>query len=174
MSKNLINTFKKSVVALTTASTILTGTVMTNPVNAATATATFAVTAAVLQTCVVTATALAFGTYDPAATSPNDASTSVLVTCTTGTTYNVGLSNGGGSGASTATRKLTSGSNTLNYSLYQDSGRNTVWGSSVGSDTVSGVATGLPVSHTIYGRISALQVVPQGAYTDTITVTITY
>ncbi len=142
--------------------------------HAATTTSSIAVAAAVLQTCVVSASALAFGTYDPTSATPADSTTTILVTCSLATTYNVGLSAGGGSGASVATRKLTSGGNTLDYGLYTSAARTTVWGNTVGTDTVSGTGTGLPVSYTVYGRVAAQQSVPAGAYTDTVTVTVTY
>ncbi len=141
---------------------------------AATATSSIAVTASVLQTCIVSASALAFGNYDPTSATPTDSTTTVLVTCSLSTTYNVGLSAGGGSGASVASRKMTSGGNTLNYSLYTSAARTTVWGNTVGTDTVAGTGTGLPVSYTVYGRVPAQQSVPGGAYTDTVTVTVTY
>jgi len=141
---------------------------------AATATSSIAVTAAILQTCIVSASALAFGTYDPTSATPSDSSTALTVTCSLATTYNVGLSAGGGSGASVATRKMTSGGNTLDYSLYTSAARSTVWGNTVGVDTVSGTGTGLPVAYTVYGRVAAQQSVPAGAYTDTVTVTVTY
>jgi len=165
---------KKRLTALMMAATMLVSGAAISPLQAATSTSSFAVTATVLQTCIVAASPLAFGTYDPAATSPTDTTTTVLVTCTNGTAYNVGLNAGTGSGASVATRKMTSGGNTIDYTMYSNSGRTTVWGNTVGSDTVSGTATGLAVTHTIYGRISALQSVAQGVYTDTVTVTVTY
>lgn len=141
---------------------------------AATATTTFAVNATVLKTCAVTALPLAFGNYDPTAASPADATTTVTVTCTNATTYNIGLNAGAGSGATVTSRLMTLGGNTLSYSLYQDNTRVTLWGNTVGVDTVSGVASGLPIGHTVYGRVPQFQSVPIGTYTDTITVTVTY
>ena len=79
------------------------------------------------------------------------------------------------SGASVAARKLTSAaSGTLNYALYQDVGRATLWGQTIGTDTVAGTGSGATQTLTVYGRIPALQGSAAGAYTDTITVTLTY
>ncbi|WP_084462785.1 Csu type fimbrial protein [Oceanibaculum pacificum] len=142
--------------------------------KAATATSSFAVTATVLQSCIVLATPMIFGNYDPTSLTPTDATTELLVTCTNGTSYNVGLNAGGGSGASIASRKLSFGGSTLNYTLYRDSNRTNVWGTTVGTDTQIGTGTGLPVGHTVYGRMPALQAALPGVYTDTITVTVTY
>jgi spore coat protein U-like protein len=88
--------------------------------------------------------------------------------------YNIGLDAGTGSGATVATRKLTSGSNTINYMLYCDSGRSIVWGNTVGTNTVSGTGSGDPQSYTVYGRVPAQTTPAAGTYNDTITVTVTY
>ena len=71
-------------------------------------------------------------------------------------------------------RKWSSGANTLNYQLYSDSARSTIWGNTTGTDTVTGVGTGLAEDHTVFGTIPAAQVVPAGDYADTITVRIYY
>lgn len=141
---------------------------------ALTATTGFTVSATVASSCAVTAQPLYFGAYDAAGTSNVDAYTSVTVLCTVGTTYNVGLNAGGGTGATVTTRKLTSGSNTLNYTLYQDNNRSAVWGNTVGTNTVSGTYVIGQQPLTVYGRIASGQIVPAGTYADTITVTITY
>ena len=43
-----------------------------------------------------------------------------------------------------------------------------------GTDTVTGVGSGLAVDHTVFGAVPAAQVVPAGDYQDTITVRIYY
>jgi spore coat protein U-like protein len=142
--------------------------------SAATTTTTFTVSATVTNNCTVSATNHAFGAYTPSAVPPTDATSTLTVNCTVGAGYNVGLDAGTGSGATVTTRKMTSGANTLNYSLYQDALRSTVWGNTVGTDTVAGIGTGLNVGHTVYGRIPASQNVAAGSYSDTITVTVTF
>ncbi|WP_159980125.1 MULTISPECIES: spore coat U domain-containing protein [unclassified Novosphingobium] len=141
---------------------------------AATATDTIAVTATVQATCTVVASPLAFGTYNPISTANVDASTTLNVTCTQGTAYNVGLSAGGGTGATTTVRKLTSSGHTLNYALYQDTTRATNWGNTIGTDTVTGTAGTTATAYTVYGRIPGSQNTTAGAYTDSVTVTVTY
>jgi spore coat protein U-like protein len=73
-----------------------------------------------------------------------------------------------------ATRKLTNGSTTINYSLYTASNHSTVWGNTVSTDTVSATGNGAPQSYTVYGRIPAQTTPAPNAYSDTITVTVTY
>jgi len=139
-----------------------------------TVTTTMGISATVLSSCGVTALPLAFGTYSPTQATATTATTTVAVTCTNGTPYNVGLNAGTGTGATVTTRKMTSGGNTLNYSLYSDSGYSTVWGSTIGTNTVTGTGSGLAQTINVYGSITALQAVPAGSYTDTITVSLTY
>jgi spore coat protein U-like protein len=144
----------------------------TKPAFAATATTTFGVTATVQSTCLVSATALAFGTYTGAlATSTS----TVSVTCTNTTPYNVGLSAGLATGATVTTRQMTGpASALLNYAMFSNSTRTTNWGQTTGTDTVTGTGNGAAQALTVYGQVTAGQFVAPGAYTDTITATVTY
>ena len=139
-----------------------------------TAETTFRVTARVDAVCAVTATDLAFGTYTAQAGTPLQGTTLLRATCTPGSTYNLGLNEGTSPGATVNQRKMASGANALNYQLYSDSARNTIWGNTPGTDTVTGLGTGLAVDHTVFGAVPAAQVVPAGDYADTITVRIYY
>jgi spore coat protein U-like protein len=141
---------------------------------AATTTTTFQVTATVLSVCSVSATNLAFGNYDASLGTPVDGSSTVTVTCTPSETYDVGLNAGTGTGATVAVRRMTNGANTLDYSLYTNAGRTTVWGDTIGVDTQAGTGNGAGQALTVYGRIPTAQYVAAGAYTDTITATVTY
>lgn len=140
--------------------------------DAATVTTTFAVTATVQATCLVSATALAFGTYTGAVV---DATSTVSVTCTNTTPYNVSLNPGLATGATVTTRKMTGpASAVLSYAMYQDSGHSVNWGQTIGTDTVTGTGNGSAQAITVYGETSAGQYVAPGAYTDAITATVTY
>ena len=142
--------------------------------HAASTTSTFAVQVAITATCTInSASTLNFGTQGILATNVDQTST-IQVTCTNTTPYNIGLDAGTGTGASVATRKLTSGANTVNYTLYSDSGRTTVWGNTVSTDTQAGTGTGSAQSYTVYGRIPTQTTPAPGSYSDTITVTVTY
>lgn len=135
---------------------------------------TFTVSANVLATCEVTANDLAFGDYDPVAPSNLDAATTLSVTCTNGTPYNVGLDLGVGGGAATATRYMVNGGDTLGYTLYRNALRTQLWGETIGANTLSGVGTGSAATIDVYGRVPMQQAAPSGAYQDTITVTVTW
>lgn len=143
---------------------------------AATTTTTFTVSATVADSCSVTANALDFGNVDPISGADTDATSTIDVTCSNGTAYDVGLDAGtGGDGTVTGRAMNDGGTNTLNYSLYSDSGRSTNWGETVGTDTVANTGDGTAQTHTVYGRVpSGQDTTPTGAYSDTITVTVTY
>lgn len=135
---------------------------------------TFTVSATVLATCEITANDLNFGSYNPISATHLDAATTVSVTCTNGTAYNVALSLGDGTGATTASRYMTQGANALAYTLYRDPGRSQLWGDDEGVDTLAGVGDGTADTIDIYGRVPMQQAAPSGSYDDTITVTVTW
>lgn len=101
----------------------------------------------------------------------------VTATCTKGSAYTLALSAGSGVGATVASRLMTrsSGSDTLAYGLYLDSGRTQVWGDGTGgSGTVSGTGTGTPQTATVYATLPVQPPPRPGNYIDTITVTVTF
>src|ERR1044072_4324088 len=131
-------------------------------------------TSTITATCTINSSStLNFGTLGVLASSTDQTST-IQVTCTNTTPYNIGLDAGTGSGATVAVRKLTSGGATVNYTLYSDSGRTTVWGNTVSTDTVAATGSGSAQSYTVYGRIPAQTTPAPGNYADTITVPVTY
>ena len=143
---------------------------------AATATTSFTVSGTVVPTCSVSAEALSFGGAIPNPINSNvDAQSNITATCSSGAAYTVALSAGNGAGATFAQRRLTSGPNTLNYSLYTDASRSIVWGDGTGGSSVfNGSGSGAAQAIPVYGRIPSPQSVPTGAYSDTIVVTLTF
>jgi spore coat protein U domain-containing protein, fimbrial subunit CupE1/2/3/6 len=141
---------------------------------AATATTTFTVSATIAATCIInSASNLNFGSVGVLSANVDQTST-ISVQCTNTTGYNIGLDAGTGTGASVATRKLTNGAVTINYTLYSDPSHSTVWGNTVSTDTVAATGNGAAQSYTVYGRIPAQTTPAPNAYSDTITVTVTY
>jgi len=145
-----------------------------DPSNAATATSTFTVQMTVTSSCVInSASTLNFGSQGVLVANVDN--TSILqVQCTNTTPYNIGLDAGTGSGATVAARKMTNGANTITYSLYSDNGRTTVWGNTMGTNTVAGTGSGAAQSYTVYGRVPPQTTPAAATYTDTITITVTY
>ena len=149
---------------------------MAAPAFAQTATANLGISATVNATCTITTTPVAFATYDPVvthATTPLDATGTVVVTCTKGAGTRIDLGNGGNflSGA----RRMAGGSDFLAYELYQDSGRTTVWGSGAGAgNTIGAAPSKAPRTVTVYGRVPAGQDVSAASYADTVVATINF
>ncbi len=137
-----------------------------------TVTSHFNVKTTVSKACNIAASSLNFGAYSKTLI---NATSTISVTCTSTTTYNVGLNAGTASGATVTNRSMTGPSSTLlSYKLFRDSGRTLNWGNTVGTDTVAGTGSGAVQTLTVYGQVPANQNVAPGSYTDTITATITY
>jgi spore coat protein U-like protein len=140
----------------------------------ATTTTNFAVTMTITASCVInSASTLSFGSQG-VLTSAVNATSTIQVQCTNTTPYNIGLNAGTATGATVTTRKMTNAGNTISYSLYSNAGMTTNWGNTVGTDTVAATGNGAAQSYTVYGQVPAQTTPAPAAYTDTITVTVTY
>ena len=163
---------RRPVIRLSTATLLLAAAASSS--QAATTTSTFTVQMTVTSSCVInSASTLNFGSQGVLTANVDNTST-LQVQCTNTTPYNIGLDAGTGSGATVAARKMSNGSATVTYSLYSDIGRTTVWGNTVGTNTVSGTGNGASQAYTVYGRVPAQTTPAANTYTDTITVTVTY
>jgi spore coat protein U-like protein len=163
MRKNLAITLAAGLAALSTSA------------FAATVTSTFQAKVVIQGQCqAATAGTLDFGTTGILGTII-DVTSTVLVTCTNTTPYNVGFDQGL-NGSSVTARKMKGGpSNELiSYSIYSDAARTTNWGNTVGTDTVAATGNGLAQTFTAYGRVPVQTTPTPGIYTDTITVTVSY
>jgi len=141
---------------------------------AGTSTGNLAVSATVINDCLIVPGTLAFGNYDPTLSTPTNATANMQITCTMGDSYTVALGVGTGVGATDVGRKMTlaAGSTTLTYGIYSDTNRTVNWG---GSSTVSGTGTGALQTLTAYGQIAPQQAqVTAGVYTDTVVATVNY
>lgn len=149
---------------------------MPAPAIAATVTTTFGVQITITNACtIVSATNMNFGSVGVIGASGVDATSTITVQCTTSAPYTIGLNVGTGSGATVATRLMTSGaSNTVSYSLYQDAAHTLVWGTTIGTNTVAGTGNGASQAFTVYGHVPSQTTPPAAVYNDTITVTVTY
>ena len=155
----------KKLITLSAASAAI---VLSGMSHAATATGTLSANASVPSVCnIAGVTDITFGSYDPTSATPTDANGDVGVRCTKGTAYEVFIS---------TVRTMTDGTDTLNFELYNDVSGGTVWGDVVGhAGNVSNTpASNAPTTHTIYGRIPALQDVGAGNYAGSVTITVNY
>jgi spore coat protein U-like protein len=141
-----------------------------------TATATFNVTLTLQANCSISANPLSFGTNGVLSTAVNQ-QTTLSVTCTNTTPYNVGLDAGTVTGSSVTSRLMagTASGNTgttVGFQLYQDAGRTTIWGNTQGTNTVAGTGTGSAQSLTVYGQVPAQATPKPDTYQTTVTATV--
>ena len=134
----------------------------------------FDVTMKIIADCTIAANPLDFGQAQGVLNAAVNVNTTLNVTCTNTTPYNIGLNAGTGTGSSTSARLMsgTAGnSSTVAFNLYQAAG-STNWGNTQGTDTKSGVGSGVSQIITVYGNVPA-QATPQpDTYKSTITATI--
>lgn len=127
---------------------------------------------------------LAFGAYDVLATAPADTQATLVVTCTRNggsptSTIEVGLGPSVTSGSVQNRQLAGPGGYLLNYNVYHDATRLTVWGDTSGVDTqrqtltLPNKATG-SVTFTLFGRLFQGQDVSAGSYSDSLLITVSF
>jgi spore coat protein U-like protein len=119
-----------------------------------------------------TATDLNFGSVPGLLRTNTDQTSLLRATCTNRAAYQVGLDNG--SNASGTTRRMSDGARFVSYELYRDPARSLRWGAALNTDTATGTGTGAEQTLTVYGRLPVQPAARAGAYSDIVTVTITY
>lgn len=119
-------------------------------------------------------TDLSFGSVAGVIGSDQDQTSSIGLTCTSRTAWQLGLDNGQNAAGNVRRMRLGASGSYVSYELYRDSARAQRWGDTLNSDTVTGTGNGALQTETVYGRVPAQAAVPAGSYVDTITVTLTY
>ena len=143
--------------------------------SAATSTGAIFVFANVTGSCGVQTTgSVNFGNVDTLSSGLIDSAGSISIRCASGTNYVVQMD--GGRNGTIANRKMIFNANSLNYQIYTDLARATVFGDGLGgSATITGTGTGTTTVIPVYGRISDRTGANQpGTYTDSITVSIVF
>jgi spore coat protein U domain-containing protein, fimbrial subunit CupE1/2/3/6 len=144
--------------------------------KALTRSATLNVAAAVSLRCTIATNPLVFGNYNVYGVNtvaPLDATGSISLNCSAGANVDVRLGQGSypapGSTNANPRRRLGSGSDRLNYNLYEDAAYTTVW-----DNVAKGLKGGktFPVVIPVYGRVPAAQTVPVGVYADSVVATV--
>jgi len=137
-------------------------------------TSNFDVTLKIVADCIIAANPLDFGQNQGVLSTAVNVNTTLNVTCTNTTPYNVGLSAGSGTGSTTAARLMSgTGANTgtVAFNLNQTSG-GVNWGNTQGTDTLSGTGTGALQNLTVYGTVPAQSTPQPDTYKSTITATV--
>ena len=123
--------------------------------------------------CNITATPLTFGSYDTLNPSPLDSTSTLSINCKPKQPFVVEVQLSAGNSGSFGQRTMT-GPGTLLYNLYTNASMSTLFGDGTGGSTTltRTVGRNTPWNLNIFGRIPALQSVPAGLYSDTLTATI--
>lgn len=134
------------------------------------------------QRCSVGATAVNFGNYDIFLNTPLDSTGSITVNCTANVpNATLTLSTSPNSGSFNPRKmKRSGGTDLLNYNIYIDASKTTVFGDGTGGTQTIRVhkPPGTPSKEpwssqvTVYGRIPSGQDVSVGYYTDNLTLTV--
>jgi len=135
---------------------------------------------ALVSSCTVSASGVAFGIYDPTVATATFSSGTIGVNCVVSgsTGHNpVTIALDTGSSGNFISRTMLNGTDVLNYNLYIDAAYTLVWGDGSGLSLTNTqfVTPGKPsFSATVYGMIPALQTPGSGTFSDTITVTVSF
>jgi spore coat protein U-like protein len=143
--------------------------VMAAAAHAATATSQFNAQITIQADCqVLSPNTLDFGTHG-LLNSNIDATVDFTVQCTNGVSYTIAMDDG--ANASGSTNRMKNGTEYVNYEIYQDASRSTVWDA---TSTVSGTGNGNQQTYTVYGRVPPQTTPSAGTYIDTVTITVSY
>ena len=127
--------------------------------------------------CTISSTPLVFGTYNVFAVTPLDSTGSVTLHCTA-TDKDIVITLDRGGAPTFNPRRMLNGAEQLDYNLYLDAARTTIWGDGTGGTQTfanhNPQGNNRDIVLPIYGRIPAGQDVRAGTYTNTITVTIQF
>ena len=145
------------------------------PAQAGTSDGTMVVSATVLESCLIVASPMTFGNITLTG-SDIDSTSTLTLTCTPNADFDILMNDG--VNADSGQRRLANvgASEFIPYDIYLNSARTDRWGNTIGTDTLAGTADGLgQASYTAYGRIgSGVAAVTDGAYSDAITVTVSF
>ncbi len=128
-------------------------------------------------TCNVGASSISFLDYDVFSASSKDTTGTITVSCDKAAQVTISI------GISPTSRSFNprqmqhqSGPDVMNYNLFTNSQRTTIWGDGTGgTSSVSGTARkNSPLVATVYGRIPAGQDVSAGQYRETLSVIVTW
>jgi spore coat protein U-like protein len=126
--------------------------------------------------CSLTSTTVLFGSYDIFNSAPLDTLGQIIFRCGNND-HNISISLDKGGAPTFAPRRMLNGANTLNYNLYLDAARTTIWGDGTGGTQnffFQNPANNQDISIPLYGRIPAGQSTSAGNYSNTLTVTINF
>ena len=126
--------------------------------------------------CSISVTSVNFGSYNVFGGSATDSTGTITYNCNN-QANNVGVTLSKGVSASYNPRTMTKAGEVLNYNLYRDAARTSIWGDGTAGTvtyTRNNPPNGNDVTLTIYGRVPAGQDVSAGVYSDTVSAVINF
>lgn len=118
-----------------------------------------------------------FGIYSPVSSTPNSSSTSITVTCSLISIFNLALGTGQ-SGNFTQRYLTTSAPNNdhLNYNLYTNSSHSSIFGDGTsGTMAINQISINLgQTTVPVYGLMPALQNISAGTYQDFVPIIVSF
>ncbi|MDD9937443.1 MAG: spore coat U domain-containing protein [Myxococcales bacterium] len=146
---------------------------------AATADTQLQIESAVSDACVLGTAPMALGTYAARtihAASPLDFAGTITLDCVAGTSARLSLDDGqnpaAGSTDAAPLRRMSDGSEHIDYNLYSDAARTSVWGTGAAGEPAP--VNTFPSALSIYGRVPPGQATSPGNYTDTVLLTASF
>lgn len=144
--------------------------------KAQSSTANLSINASVKANCTISTAPIAFGSYDPIganASAALDATGSITVSCTKGSTVSIGL--GAGQNALVGARRMSAAAEFLTYEIFLDTTRLTVWANTGAAMLSTGTAPSKsPRAFVVYGRVAAGQDVSPGTFSDVVVATVNF
>ncbi len=125
--------------------------------------------------CSISTTAVNFGSYNVFTPTADDGTGQVTYRCTGSRPPIITIQLDKGGSSSFNPRQMRQGGEALDYNLYLDSTRSTIWGDGTGGTQVYSQAQpqlGQSINVSVFGRIPAGQDVSAGTYSATVTATI--
>ncbi len=126
--------------------------------------------------CTISVSSIAFGNYNVFTATDDDSTGTITYRCNA-TAFNISISLSDGSSSTFSPRTLRNGTEVLQYNLYRNAARTTIWGDGTGGTSVytsANPANNTNINVTIYARIPAQQDVSAGSYTDTVSAVINF
>jgi spore coat protein U domain-containing protein, fimbrial subunit CupE1/2/3/6 len=126
--------------------------------------------------CTISATSVNFGNYNVFNGTAVDSTGTITFRCNS-SAFNISVSLTDGAATTFNPRTMIKGAEKLNYNLYRNSARTTIWGDGTGGTqqyTNANPPNNSNVTLTVYGRVPAGQDVSAGAYSDTVTAVINF
>lgn len=129
----------------------------------------------VVGDCIISATPLIFGLYNPNSCQPTDSTARLKVLCTLNTPYYITLDQGANYQGTIRLRRMSGPDHSsIKYLLTQNPTHTINWGNVIGVDAKLGVGNGLRQTLVVYGQIPPKQNVDIGSYRDVVNVGIIF